>query len=556
MKQITRFLTGWLLAAIALSTSAATVTINSVTINRSADINLDNGLSISIDDAGGTPIDVVTLDSNDDLALGKSTGVDNVTIDFEAGGTLVIDGALTIDAGVITGATSITSTAFVGGITGAITATTISASGVVNITNATEATDTTTASLKTAGGLSTVKDIYAGDDIFFTTGAVLNFNAGAETITHATNKITVAGGDLHIANADGLIVGAAAQMVVGGITSEVEVLGTAAADSSIAVVRHSADTTAPTIEIGKSRGAVGAFDIITTGDVLGSINFWGADGVDLDTVSAAIIVSSTGTIGAGRIPTTMGLYTSVDAGGSAQTLGLLISATQDVTISNGTLTVNADITAGDNATLGYTAAEGLILTGQGTTNDITFQNDAAATVVEVATGTVNVEFTAGNLIVGTAGKGVDFSITTDGAGTATSELLDDYEEGTCTLLPSDAASAGNTATPAAEECFYTVVGRLVTVIYTITDIDTTGMTGGNDFFVQGMPYANNATIVGEGSITTDTVTYDTNLTVQIATGVSAFRLAESKTSAAVDYTLVSNLSDDTSDISGVLTYMK
>ena len=38
----------------------------------------------------------------------------------------------------------------------------------------------------------------------------------------------------------------------------------------------------------------------------------------------------------------------------------------------------------------------------------------------------------GNLVIGTSGKGVDFSAT---PGTGTSELFDDYEEGTWTPIP-------------------------------------------------------------------------------------------------------------------------
>jgi hypothetical protein len=56
------------------------------------------------------------------------------------------------------------------------------------------------------------------------------------------------------------------------------------------------------------------------------------------------------------------------------------------------LTVEAtgDTAAGDNAAMGYTAAEGLILTGQGSTGDITIKNDADAVVLQVPTGTTNV----------------------------------------------------------------------------------------------------------------------------------------------------------------------
>ncbi len=48
---------------------------------------------------------------------------------------------------------------------------------------------------------------------------------------------------------------------------------------------------------------------------------------------------------------------------------------------------DGDTSAGDNAAIGYTAAEGLILTGQGSSTDVTIKNDADATVASIATGT-------------------------------------------------------------------------------------------------------------------------------------------------------------------------
>ena len=72
--------------------------------------------------------------------------------------------------------------------------------------------------------------------------------------------------------------------------------------------------------------------------------------------------------------------------------------TGDVTASGGTFLPTGDTAAGDDAAVGYTAAEGLILTGQGSTNDVTIKNDADADVIEIPTGTVNVTM-AGTLDV-------------------------------------------------------------------------------------------------------------------------------------------------------------
>ena len=50
----------------------------------------------------------------------------------------------------------------------------------------------------------------------------------------------------------------------------------------------------------------------------------------------------------------------------------------------------SDTSAGDDAGLGYTSAEGIIITGQGSTSDVTIKNDADATVLSIPTGTTNV----------------------------------------------------------------------------------------------------------------------------------------------------------------------
>jgi len=72
--------------------------------------------------------------------------------------------------------------------------------------------------------------------------------------------------------------------------------------------------------------------------------------------------------------------------------GNSVLASVDVTglATAATFEPDGDTAAGDNAAIGYTAAEGLILTGQGSTSDITFKNDADATVMSIPTGTTNV----------------------------------------------------------------------------------------------------------------------------------------------------------------------
>ena len=68
--------------------------------------------------------------------------------------------------------------------------------------------------------------------------------------------------------------------------------------------------------------------------------------------------------------------------------------------------------------------------------------------------------TTGNLIVA-SGQGIDFSATSSGSGTMTSELLSDYEEGTWTPAPGSGTFSSATGR-------YTKVGQLVTVHFNIT----------------------------------------------------------------------------------------
>lgn len=87
---------------------------------------------------------------------------------------------LTISGGTIDGSV------IGGSSTAALSATTGTFSGILKTDNATEATSTTDGALRTAGGLSVVKDIVGGDDlILLTDSAVIHFGEHKEvTLTH------------------------------------------------------------------------------------------------------------------------------------------------------------------------------------------------------------------------------------------------------------------------------------------------------------------------------------------------------------------------------------
>tara|TARA_R110000803_G_scaffold26666_1_gene62835 strand:- start:359 stop:1186 length:828 start_codon:yes stop_codon:yes gene_type:complete len=95
--------------------------------------------------------------------------------------------------------------------------------------------------------------------------------------------------------------------------------------------------------------------------------------------------------------------------------------------------------------------------------------------------------TGGNLIIGTSGKGIDFSAT---AGTGTSELLDDYEEGT--FLPSIGGNvATGTGTYTTQQGLYTKIGNVVTIYANVTWSGHTG--SGSGIRLAGLPFTSIAT---------------------------------------------------------------
>jgi hypothetical protein len=89
-------------------------------------------------------IDNIGINAND---ITSSTGAINITP--VAGSAIVLDGTISIDAGVVTGATSITSTAFVGALTG----------NASTATSATSATSATTAGTVTTAAQTNITSV-------------------------------------------------------------------------------------------------------------------------------------------------------------------------------------------------------------------------------------------------------------------------------------------------------------------------------------------------------------------------------------------------------------
>ena len=172
---------------------------------------------------------------------------------------------------------------------------------------------------------------------------------------------------------------------------------------------------------------------------------------------------------------------------------------QDLHLS-GVVYPGGDTAAGDDAALGYTATEGVILTGQGSVNDITIKNDAGTDIMTVATGTVDAVF-AGSV---TTDGNIVFPATANPS--ADANTLDDYEEGTFTpVLDFGGGTTGITYSQ--QVGAYTKIGN-VCHCYLVFTLTSKGSSTGNAR-ISGFPFntpASNANVQISGNIAWSTMT--------------------------------------------------
>jgi len=215
-----------------------------------------------------------------------------------------------------------------------------------------------------------------------------------------------------------------------------------------------------------------------------------------------ILIKDGGTIGSASDADAIAIASDGQLTLTQQLNGTAIDMSGDITGS--TLNADGDTAAGDNAAIGYTAAEGLILTGQGSTDDITIKNDADTTVLNVATGATDVEVSAGNILFGTADKGIYLGVTSATA----ANLLADFEEGdwTPTVTTGGANPDFSSGTQIGR---YVKVGRMVHVhceIKYTSSSSNTGQWGGLPFSLSN-EHSGNMTQTGLITHDRNTTTY-------------------------------------------------
>ena len=279
----------------------------------------------------------------------------------------------------------------------ALTATTITASGIVKTDDTTEATSTTDGSLQTDGGLSVAKDAVLGDDLkLLSDSAVLSFGADSDTtLTHtdgtgltlnSTNKLLFRDTGLYInSSTDGqLDIVADTEIQIAATT--IDINGAIAMDGAITGATNitlSGELDAATLDISGNAdidGTLEADAITINGTAIGSI--YGA-------VAGSSSIVTTGALDSGSITSGFG---NIDTGSSTiTTTGLITGGSLDIddVLINGT-------------TIGHTDDTDLITLADGVA---TVAGEISVTTLDI--GGTNVTATAAeiNLIDGGTARG-------------------------------------------------------------------------------------------------------------------------------------------------------
>ena len=242
----------------------------------------------------------------------------------------------------------------------------VKATGISTVSDTTQSTTTTTGALIVSGGVGVAKNLFVGgsmnvagtltyEDVtnsetagvtttggLVVTGLGATFGSGvgiADSIYHIddsntairfpaadTFAVETAGSEaLRVDSSQRLLLGLTAARSIADGTPKLQVEGTAGT-ASLGLVRNQNNSGGSNLSFAKSRSAsLGGSTIVQDDDTLGSINFAGADGTDINSIAASIIAAVDGTPGGNDMPGRLVFKTTAD-GASSPTERLRITS--------------------------------------------------------------------------------------------------------------------------------------------------------------------------------------------------------------------------------------
>lgn len=200
-------------------------------------------------------------------------------------------------------------------------------------------------------------------------------------------------------------------------------------------------------------------------------------------------ITSAGDVGIGNTPS--GTYKLEVTGkvGSSNGFASEVAVALHRNTTAQTLEINGG-TAGNGGTIALHGST------SGSAGDIVFSNDGGSTERMRLTAAGDLDIANGDILMTTAGTGIDFSAATpDGTGTTGSEILDDYEEGTWSPLYSDGTFNASAYTIRVGS--YVKIGKQVTVKLRVRPSNI-GSVAGNLRF-KGLPFTSDSASNSDGA---------------------------------------------------------
>jgi len=322
---------------------------------------------VTTDTAGAAAHLTITADGTVDINSAGVLTLDGgaaINIEPAAGSAILLDGTISIDAGVVTGATSITSTAFVGGLTGNVTG---NASGTaLTVTQAAQSAITSLGTLTTL----TVDNVIIN-------GSTIGHTGDTDLITVASGIVTVAGEvsltTLDIGGTNVTSTAAEINLIDGGTAR-----GTTAVATGDGILINDGGTmrmtNVDTVSTYFSSHNVGGGNIVTTGALNSGTITSGFGNID----NGSSTITTTGAVATGAL-TAGGILKTDDATDATST-------TDGSLQTDGGLSVAKDVIAGNDVKL---LSDGAIITmGANSEINLTHVHDTGITTNGELTSTV------------------------------------------------------------------------------------------------------------------------------------------------------------------------